>query len=117
MNAFLRGTRVEEPFEYLRAICSASSANYPMYFFLKQANAILEQAIKVVEETTVRGRTDETISIIQIEREICFTDINCEERKRGFNQENQIPKTMGDRKCSSYQKEIKLLHNSIATVG
>ena len=57
VNAFLQGTRVEEPFEYLRAICSASSANYPMYFFLKQANATLEQAIKVVEATTVRGQT------------------------------------------------------------
>lgn len=55
VKAFLEGTKVEEPLEYLRALCSATSANYPVYFLLKQANENLDSAIKVVDDTTIRG--------------------------------------------------------------
>ncbi len=57
VNAFLRGSTVEDPLEYLRAVCSAPSANYPVYFLLAQSNETLEEAIKVVEDTTSRGVT------------------------------------------------------------
>ena len=53
--AFLNGMNVEEPFEYLRAICSETSANYPVYFLISQANETVSNAIKAVEDTTSRG--------------------------------------------------------------
>lgn len=54
--AFLKSLPVECPLEYLRAICSESSANYPFYFLLAQSDESVEDAIKVVEETTSRGQ-------------------------------------------------------------
>lgn len=55
VSAFLRGANVEEPFEYLRAICSEPSANYPVYFLISQADETISNAIKAVEDTTSRG--------------------------------------------------------------
>ena len=57
VKAFLRGSAVEDPLEYLRAVCSESSANYPIYFLLAQSNEPVEEAIKIVEDTTSRGVT------------------------------------------------------------
>lgn len=57
INAFLKGTKVEEPLEYLRAICSASSANYPFYFLLQQAACTIEEASEMISENTSRGIT------------------------------------------------------------
>ena len=55
VSAFLKDTNVEEPFEYLRAICSEPSANYPVYFLISQADETISNAIKAVEDTTSRG--------------------------------------------------------------
>ena len=55
VSAFLKATEVEEPFEYLRTICSEASANYPVYFLIAQADETIENAIKTVEDTTSRG--------------------------------------------------------------
>lgn len=57
INAFLKGTKVDEPLEYLRAICSASSANYPFYFLLQQAACTIEDATEMINENTSRGIT------------------------------------------------------------
>lgn len=57
INAFLKGNKVEEPLEYLRAICSASSANYPFYFLLQQGACTIEEATDMISENTSRGST------------------------------------------------------------
>lgn len=57
VRAFLTGAKVEEPMEYLRALCSASSANFPIYFLLSQSNSSIDDAIKVINDTTSRGQT------------------------------------------------------------
>lgn len=57
VKTFLKADTVEEPMEYLRAVCSASSANYPVYFLLAQSGESVEEAIKVIEDTTSRGVT------------------------------------------------------------
>lgn len=55
IKAFLKGINVEDPLEYIRAICSATTGNYPIYFLLQQANASINDAIKMVDDTTARG--------------------------------------------------------------
>lgn len=55
--AFLKNIAVEEPMEYLRVLCSASSANYPVHYLLAQSTKSYEDAIQMIEEITVRGRT------------------------------------------------------------
>jgi hypothetical protein len=57
VRAFLNGLTVEEPLEYLRALCSATSANYPFYFLLEQSKESIDEAVKVIEDTTSRGQT------------------------------------------------------------
>ena len=61
INAFLKDTKVDEPLEYLRAICSANSANYPFYFLLQQAACTIEDAIAMINENTSRGQTKQRL--------------------------------------------------------
>ena len=55
IKAFLQDTKVEEPMEYIRSVCSSTTCNYPIYFFIQQANVSIADAIKIVEDTTARG--------------------------------------------------------------
>lgn len=55
VQAFLTDEIVEEPLEYLKRICSASSANYPVYFFIQQANISITDAISIVKDSIARG--------------------------------------------------------------
>ncbi len=57
IDAFLTQRIVDEPFEYIKAITSASSANFPVYFLLSQSGTTIEDALRVVKETTSRGNT------------------------------------------------------------
>lgn len=60
MDAFFESREVNDPLEYVRVICSfATSANYPIYCFIKQADASIEDAIEAVEKTTRRGNVKE----------------------------------------------------------
>lgn len=61
VRAFLIGTQVEEPMEYVKALCSASSANYPIYFLLDLEGNSVDEAIKTVEETKSRAITKENL--------------------------------------------------------
>lgn len=55
IKAFLGGLTVDEPMEYIRSICSATTGNYPFYFLLQQANSSPSEAIKTIEAITARG--------------------------------------------------------------
>lgn len=55
VRSFLQNQTVDEPLEYVKRICSASSANYPLYFFLQQAKATISDILTLVRETTSRG--------------------------------------------------------------
>lgn len=57
VSAFLQGTQLEEPLEYLKTLCSATSANYPMYFLIAQAKETVDNAVRIIEDTTSRGTT------------------------------------------------------------
>ena len=45
IKAFLKGINVEDPLEYIRAVCSATTGNYPIYFLLQQANASIKKSL------------------------------------------------------------------------
>lgn len=55
IRAFLQNLTVDEPLKYVKRICSASSANYPIYFFLQQAHATIQDALSLVDGTTSRS--------------------------------------------------------------
>ena len=57
VDAFLNQRIVDEPLEYIKAIIYASSANFPVYFLLSQSSITIEDALRVVKETTSRGNT------------------------------------------------------------
>lgn len=57
VKAFLNNASLDDPLEYLRTLCSATSANYPIYFLLAQSNYTVEDAIRMIEGVTVRGLT------------------------------------------------------------
>lgn len=55
IQTFLENKPVDEPIEYIKRICSATSANYPVYFFMRQASMTASDALSVVKQTTSRG--------------------------------------------------------------
>lgn len=55
VRVFLENKQVDEPIEYIKRICSATSANYPIYFFIQRASIITSDAISLVKSTTSRG--------------------------------------------------------------
>lgn len=57
VRAFLKQEIVEEPLEFLKAITTASSANFPFYFLLAQSDIDINDAIRVVDETKVRSNS------------------------------------------------------------
>jgi len=54
LMAFLKQDRVEEPMQWVRAICYEQSANFPVHYFLSQAKASAAKAIVEVEDVITR---------------------------------------------------------------
>lgn len=48
VQAFLENQPLDEPLEYIKRICSCTSANYPVYFFLQQAHKNTTDAITLI---------------------------------------------------------------------
>lgn len=57
IRAFLDDKKVDEPMEYLKAVCSTTSAYHPVYFLLKMAKKSKEEAVQLLRETTSRETT------------------------------------------------------------
>ena len=55
IESFLTKEKVEEPLEFIKSICSATSANYPIYYYIKQSDLPIAEIMKIVENTTARG--------------------------------------------------------------
>ncbi len=55
IQAFLEGQSVDEPLEYIKRICSSTSSNYPVYFFIEQARTTKDTAVEIISATTARG--------------------------------------------------------------
>lgn len=57
IKAFLTQATVEYPLEHLRILSLAASANYPLYYLIKQANISIDEAKDIINETFSRSRT------------------------------------------------------------
>lgn len=57
INAFLENLIIGSPLEYLKRICSDTSAYAPVYFILQQAEISSSEAIKIVEDTITRSKS------------------------------------------------------------
>lgn len=53
--AFLNNDVVDEPLEYIKTICFATSANFPIYFLLKQSKLPLSEVIDAIDNIKARG--------------------------------------------------------------
>ena len=54
-KAFFGDMTIEEPLEYIKAICFATSANYPLYFLIKQSEKTITEIIDLINTITSRG--------------------------------------------------------------
>lgn len=57
ISSFLEKSKVEGPYECLRAISSGNTANMPVYYFLHKGGVSVDDAIKYVTGLPLRGRT------------------------------------------------------------
>ena len=52
----MKSEQVDEPIEFIKRICSELTANYPVYFFIRQAKITTSDAISIVNRTTNRAQ-------------------------------------------------------------
>ena len=55
LTAFFNDQIVDEPLEYIKSLCSATSANYPIYFLIKQSKLTISEIIDAIDRTKARG--------------------------------------------------------------
>ena len=53
--AFFNDKDVDEPLEYIKSICFATSANFPIYFLIKQNKLSISEVIDAIDNIKVRG--------------------------------------------------------------
>lgn len=53
--AFFNNQDVDEPLEYIKSICFATSANFPIYFLIKQSKLSISEVIDAIDNIKVRG--------------------------------------------------------------
>lgn len=53
--AFFNNQVVDEPLEYIKSICFARSANFPIYFLIKQSKLSISEVIDVIDNIKARG--------------------------------------------------------------
>lgn len=98
VKAFLKDIAVEEPMEYIKSICSATSANYPFYFLLRSADVSIADAISVIEGTTSRGATKknflERLSGKRIPQASRATSTNPASIKKGLYRDKWLSETV-----------------------
>lgn len=61
IQAFLEGKRIDETIEYIKRICSATTANYPVYYFIHQASITVSDALSVVNKIKSRVKAREKL--------------------------------------------------------
>lgn len=92
VDAFLTQKIVDEPLEYIKAITSASSANFPVYFIFAQSSITVEDALGVINETTSRGNAKRQL-IKRLEgkriehKPITGSQTHASERKREYRKQ------------------------------
>ena len=84
--------------EYIKSICSATSANYPFYFLLRSADVSIADAISVIEGTTSRGATKknflERLSGKRIPQASRATSTNPASIKKGLYRDKWLSETV-----------------------
>ena len=61
IRTFLKNKSVEEPKEYIKRICSEATANYPVYFYIRQASITFSDALLLIKSTTSRGQAKRSL--------------------------------------------------------
>lgn len=55
IEAFLNGEMVDSPIDYIKRICSSTTGNLPVFYYINIANLTKDEALAVVNDTTARG--------------------------------------------------------------
>ena len=61
VEAFLKNEIVENPCDYIKRICSSTTGNLPVYYYITIGNLTKETALRCIEETTARGQAKRTL--------------------------------------------------------
>ena len=61
IEMFLNDEKVENPNDYIKRICSSTTGNLPVFYYIDIANITRENALKIVEDTTARGTAKKTL--------------------------------------------------------
>lgn len=61
ITSFLENQQVENPVDYVKVICSKSSAYLPVYFFIQQSQLSISGVLEIVEQTFSRGKAKQNL--------------------------------------------------------
>lgn len=61
VEGFLKNENVDNPVEYIKRICSSTTGNLPVYYYLKMSGRTKEEMISDIESVTVRGQAKRTL--------------------------------------------------------
>ena len=61
IESFLKNEKVENPIDYIKRICSSTSGNLPVYYYLKISGKSRDAVIDEIEAITVRGNAKKTL--------------------------------------------------------
>lgn len=117
IESFLNEEKVSEPIEYIKRICSETSANYPIYFYIKQSNLTIAEIIQIVEGTTTRsvGKTKllERLNGKTIENKRPPAPISDAAKNKNMYREQWLTEKMPDRivHMNYYLQSVLLLTN------
>lgn len=100
VRIFLQKQTVDEALEYVKRICSASTANFPIYFFIRKANTTVSDVLTLVQKITCRG--DAKKKLIKrlkgkvIEQKIVTTTTSIAARQKEMYRQHWLSETMPD---------------------
>ncbi len=61
IEAFLNNETVDNPSDYIKRICSSTTGNLPVYYYMNIVDMTQEEALKIVNTTTARGNAKKTL--------------------------------------------------------
>ena len=61
IEAFLKSEQVSNPLEYIKRICSSTSGNLPVYYYLRMCGKSRDAVIAELETITIRGTAKKTL--------------------------------------------------------
>lgn len=119
IRAFLEGTKVDSPEEYLRQICFENAAYLPVYYFLKQAKLTRADGIKLLQKVQSTSPSKEKLIERLSAEENLGLPVPTGQRSAGkekLNFRRQLINKSVDLNSNSDVKNLKYLLQAVRTL-